>query len=512
MESNTNNLSRRGFLAAGLFAGSFAMRPNALAAVDDPIMPLDPIASHSGKSIEPHASMDKMEAVFSELKRTASKEDLYRFLYAMPKGGDIHHHLGGGILPMTWYEIATDRSRNGDQEFYTRVKISGYFHTKANYHRDSRNSMFWTTICEADYAALPPVEKAEFKSLNELNAEEKSEWLSSIVLDREGEGRTEFFEYIWPRVDGLLSSIHVKSEVLVENMKLFGAEGVRYLEIQTGPWGHRDGKGEQLSADDANSFIKERLQQPDAMATGVTVRFQGIVIRYLPSAEQRVAQYYEFIDVNRDLWVGLNMAGREDDNRGYAARFTDIFDEMLRKYPAIGISIHAGEAEKKDTQIFDTLRLGATRIGHGINLIQDDETMQLMRCGKFLVEINLISNEVLGYVPDLDNHPFPILLRQGIPVCLNTDDRGMWHSNMTDEYFVAVDRFNLSWQEITQLGRNSIVHSFLSPTDKEQILAGFEKDVQAFSDGVSSKGWQALVGETEAVTYDYGTRELGLKL
>ena len=69
--------------------------------------------------------------------------------------------------------------------------------------------------------------------------------------------------------------------------------------------------------------------------------------------------------------------------------------------------------------------------------------MQLI-AEKFLVEINLISNELLGYVPDLDKHPFPIYLRQGIPVCLNTDDRGMWHSNMTDEYYVAVSRYNLS--------------------------------------------------------------------
>ncbi|MCH6258904.1 hypothetical protein MLD52_20270 [Puniceicoccaceae bacterium K14] len=507
-----SEISRRDFLAAGLVAGGVVAGTRSEAAVGDPLVPANPVSTHSSAAISPHYNGGDMESVFSEIKRTASKEEMYQFLYAMPKGGDIHHHLGGGVLPIMWYNIATDRSRNGDQKFYTRVKVSGYSTIQSNYHRDSRNLMFWTTIDEGTYNSLPAWEKAEFKSLTALNEEEKSEWLSSMVLDRDGEGRMEFFEYIWPRVGGMLGSIHVKSEVLVENMKLFGAEGVRYLEIQTGPWGHRDGDGNVLSAEEANAFIKNRLAQSDAVATGVTVRFQGIVVRFLPNAEQRVEDYYEFIDQNRDLWVGLNMAGREDDNRGYAARFTEVFDKMLRKYPGTGISIHAGEAEKQDTQIFDTLRLGATRIGHGINLFQDEATMQLMRCGKFLVEINLISNEVLGYVPDLDRHPFPIYLRQGIPVCLNTDDRGMWHSNMTDEYFVAVSRYNLSWEEMVSLGRNSISHSFLSSGDKANILTAYEKDTADFVSKALKGGWKKIAQNSGAVTYEYGRRELGLAL
>ncbi|EDY83040.1 Adenosine/AMP deaminase, putative [Verrucomicrobiia bacterium DG1235] len=372
--------------------------------------------------------------------------------------------------------------------------------------------MFWTTLSQFNYDKLSEREKSDFRAMSQLDAEQKGEWLSSVVLDREFEGRTEFFEYIWPRLNDLLGSIEVMTELLVENMIRFAAEGVRYLEIQTGPWGWSDASGRQLTADEATQALKNRLTKPDAVATGVTVRFQGIVIRFQDNAEQRVEDYYAFIDRHRDFWVGLNMAGREDDNRGYAARFTKVYDKMLRKYPGIGISIHAGEAEKRDTQIFDTLRLGATRIGHGINLYQDESTMQLMRCGKFLVEINLISNELLGYVPDLDEHPFPIYLRQGIPVCLNTDDRGMWHSNMTDEYFVAVQRYNLSWQEVASLGRNSLAHSFLAEDEKEAMLNAFDADLDRFAQNCLSRGWRSVAAASKAITYDYGTQKLGLSL
>jgi len=52
---------------------------------------------------------------------------------------------------------------------------------------------------------------------------------------------------------------------------------------------------------------------------------------------------------------------------------------------------------------------------HGVNLLSDPETMQAMRADKNLVEVNLISNKVLGYVRSFDEHPFPRFLRFGIP-------------------------------------------------------------------------------------------------
>ncbi len=119
----------------------------------------------------------------------------------------------------------------------------------------------------------------------------------------------------------------------------------------------------------------------------------------------------------------------------------------------------------------DTLLLGADRIGHGVNLITDPDTMRLMRHGPYLVEINLVSNLLLEYVDDYPQHPFPEYLRIGIPVALSTDDRGMWDSNLTDEFFVAVREFGLSWSEVTTLSRNSLQFSFAPDALKEQMLA-----------------------------------------
>lgn len=454
-----------------------------------------------------------MEQLFEVMKQTATDEQLYRFLYAMPKGGDLHHHLGGGFLPYMWLAIATDPKRNGGQQFYTRYQITNYKSHPLLSRPGVSHIYMWKTLNAKNYQSLPPEFRRDFKPLDTLTESEQAAWMSSVVLDEANEGRNEFFEYHWTRLGDLLASIHVLSECLVENMKLFGAEGTRYMEIQRGAFHYLDARGELLPPEVADAFWEDRLAQADAVATGVTVRWQGVVIRFLPNAEEMVRVWYDYLYRNRGgHWVGLNMAGREDDNRGYPARFTQVFDEMLAKYPGIGISIHAGESEKPDSYIRDTLRLGATRIGHGINLISDSDTMLRMRHSAFLVEINLISNELLDYVPDLDQHPFPVFFRQGIPCCLNTDDRGMWDSNFTDEYFVAVKRYNLSWRELQKLALDSYQHSFAEPELKDALVTKYKQDLSDFEGQFSVENWKSRVEAVPAITHGYGKNVLGLNL
>ena len=109
-----------------------------------------------------------------------------------------------------------------------------------------------------------------------------------------------------------------------------------------------------------------------------------------------------------------------------------------------------------------------------------------MRHGPYLVEINLISNLLLEYVSDYSEHPFPEYLRTGIPVALSTDDRGMWDSTMTDEFFVAVKEFNLSWNEIKLLSENSLKYAFLDSETKEELLKRYRSNIFVFEEKVRS--------------------------
>ncbi len=444
---------------------------------------------------------------FDQIVSRATPAELYAFLYDLPKGGDLHNHSAGANRGEWIYAVCTDPARNGGETFYARTRFADQPDAVAP-------TALFQTIRQKAYDLLPDKAKAEFVPLAALTPEERARWIELTRLDGKGDGRLEFFSHIWPRLAQLNQCLPLSTELLVENMKAFGAEHLAYLETQFTAEGMVDNEGNAIPDEVAVDFVKRRLAQPDVAATGVTVRFQRTVLRFSPDAELHLAKAYAFVDSHRDLWVGLNMAGIEENGYGYPSRFLDTFRRLRARYPTLALSIHAGEMDGPDQHIRDTLLLGASRIGHGVNLIKDPETLLLLQqTRRVLVEINLISNHLLGYTPDLASHPFPEYLRTGIPVCLNTDDRGMWDSNLTDEYYTAVTLFHLSWDEIVRMGRDSLAHAFVQPDVRERLLADFDRREAAFAERYGSVALDralASLATVKPVTYGYAKRTWGL--
>ncbi len=441
---------------------------------------------------------------FETIRRTATPAQLFTLLYAAPKAGDLHHHIGGDWRMEDLYRVATNALAAEGQRFYTRVRAG-------DCSGEGNSWVRFATISRRDWQALPECQQAEYLPLDQLDGTLRTEWINSLRLDQPGEGRDEFFERIWPRLGALQRDPYVGMEMLVETMKRYGAEGVRYLEPQLIPdfWISPDGK-----AVDGEAFytqMSHRLNQSDALATGVAVRFQVVVIRFLPNAEQRVAAAYDFVDRHRDLFVGINMAGREDNNKGYPRRFLDIYRQMRHRYAGVGLSIHGGEADEPNAHGRDTLLLGATRLGHGVNLITDDDLLLHLRSGIALVEINLVSNLLLEYVKDYREHPFAEYLRTGIPVALSTDDSGMWDAGMTEEYYTAVTEFNVSWSELTSMGTNSLHWSFAEPALKARLLSSYRQSLESFEKQFGGTDWPERLKSVHPVAYGYARRRWNLE-
>jgi adenosine deaminase CECR1 len=435
------------------------------------------------------------------VKATATPQQLYTFLYALPKGGDLHNHLQGAILSEWMWDAAMAQEPRG-YTYYAKVRINNCKEYGTNEFSFQPYLLLFKNIGAGNYQKLGDCEKSEYKRLQDLDAREREAWLNSMRLDQKFEGRDEFFNAHWARIAELLDNPYLIADILYKNMEAFGKEGMVYLETQLNLDNYVRPDGTPFSTDEAADILRARLAAKDAVATGVTVRFQSALLRFTPVAESRLRQLYAMNDKYRDLFVGINMVGREDNDKGYPLRFLPVLRELRHKYPDINLSIHAGEVDEPNFHIRDTLLLGAKRIGHGVNLITDPDTMLLMRNGPYMVEINLISNLLLEYVAQYSQHPFPEYLRLGVPVALSTDDRGMWDSNLTDEYFVAVKEFNLSWEEMVQLGRNSLKYSFLDEPTKQKLLASYEKRVQAFAQQFQSKGWAALA-DVKPVSYSF---------
>jgi adenosine deaminase CECR1 len=451
-----------------------------------------------------------VEAWFEKWKAQATPLQLYTLLYALPKGGDLHNHLGGAGRSEWWWTSALAQERRG-YVYYTKVRIQNCRGYGTDEHGAAPYLLLFRNIAAADYAALDACEKSEYRRLQDLTPQEHEAWLASVRLTHPYDGREEFFEAQWRRIDALQRNPFIMNDILLANMEAFGREGLAYLETQAGLDGRLKPDGSAYTPAEVADLYRGLLASKEAKATGVEVRFQANLTRFAPDAEQRLRSIYALVDRYRDLYVGVNFVGREDNGKGYPLRFLPVLRELRRHYADIHLSIHAGETDEPDHHVRDSLLLGAERIGHGVNLISDPDTLVLMRHGPYLVEINLISNLLLQYVPSFQAHPFPEYLRTGIPVALSTDDRGMWDSNLTDEYFVAVREFNLSWEELVQLGRSSLVHSFLDETTKQRLLGDYERRVAAFEQAFRQHGLAALQ-DVKPVSYSFTCRHYQLCL
>jgi adenosine deaminase CECR1 len=457
-----------------------------------------------------HSCAQAADHWFEELKATATPEQMYRFLYAMPKGGDLHNHLTGAVRSEWFWEAALAEETRG-YVYYTRVRIENCAPYGHDEFGPGKALLLFKNIQAFNYSKLDACGKSEFKRLQDLDAREKRGWLESMRLDQPNEGRDEFFDAIWDRINDLLQNPHLICDVLLRNMDAFGKEGLVYLETQQGLEGAVKADGSPYSVDEVAAIFRQFLASPQAKATGVEVRLQNALLRFTPNAEEHLRVLYAITDRYRDLYVGVNMVGREDNEKGYPLRFLPVLRELRHRYPDINLSIHAGESDEPNYHVRDTLLLGAQRIGHGVNLINDPDTMLRLRYGPYMVEINLISNLLLEYVSDYSQHPFPEYLRTGIPVALSTDDRGMWDSNMSDEFYVAVKEFNLSWEEIVKLGRNSLYYSFLDEPTKQRLLGSYDRRIAAYALQFQKRGWPAL-NDAKPVSYGFLCRHYQLCL
>lgn len=430
---------------------------------------------------------------FTLFKASATPQQLHQFLYSMPKGGDLHLHLGGSVFSEWYYELALAEVKNG-YRYYTKQRINNC-DGAAEMHRGVPYLLMHHTIDHLSLAELDDCERGEYVALEDLSPLQKTRWLNSIRLDQAHEGRDEFFERHWQRLGDLSRNPYLVAEALVLNMQAFAAEGLLYMEPQVPIFGFVTASGEALTPDQVMDIYRARLQQADALATQMTVRMQVSLLRFLPDAEAYLVELYRFAHRHPEV-VAVNMVGREDNDKGYPLRFLETLRQLRSTLGGVNLSIHAGEVDEPNYHVRDTLLLGAQRIGHGVNLISDPETLLQMRYGPYLVEINLISNLLLEYFDDHAQHPFPEYLRIGVPVALSTDDRGMWDSTMTDEFFVAVKQYDLSWAEIEQLGRNSLAYSFLEEPLKSDLLERYAQRLVRFAQDFQRRGERALASQT----------------
>jgi adenosine deaminase len=169
--------------------------------------------------------------------------------------------------------------------------------------------------------------------------------------------------------------------------------------------------------------------------------------------------------------VGFDLAGPE---RGWPATPHAALLRRVRD-AGLGLTLHAGEADSAE-RVLDAARLGATRIGHGVRLVDHIGTpaWQGTRAELEALDVHLeicpTSNVQTGAARSIATHPIAALWDAGVSLSFHTDNRLMSRISMSSEAAALVDEAGLDWAALRRMGELAAASTFLGEDARRQAL------------------------------------------
>lgn len=180
--------------------------------------------------------------------------------------------------------------------------------------------------------------------------------------------------------------------------------------------------------------------------------------------------------------VGFDLAGGELGNPAskHAAAF-----EFAQAHD-LACTCHAGEGDGASSVREAVHRCGAHRIGHATRLIEDESLTQYVNDRRIPLEICLTSNVQTRAVPSYDAHPLRRYFDRGMNVVLNTDNRLMSGTTLTEEYLHAARSLDFTFDELAQIARNGFASAFVSWEQRASMLAEVDAEIARLRKGVAA--------------------------
>jgi len=159
------------------------------------------------------------------------------------------------------------------------------------------------------------------------------------------------------------------------------------------------------------------------------------------------------------LISGFGMGG--DELSEPAQAFAPVFARARER--GLHTVVHAGEMGGPSEMESVLRHLRPQRIAHGIAAARSPELLAHLAEKRITLDVCLTSNLRTGAVSRLEEHPLPQLLRSGVSVSLGTDDPGMFGTDLTREYVLAVRELGLTRAMLQTLAEHSVNAAFPLP-------------------------------------------------
>ncbi|RAY15624.1 adenosine deaminase [Actinomadura craniellae] len=310
-----------------------------------------------------------------------------------------------------------------------------------------------------------------YRNLPAEDAEELRAWFTSAA----DSGSLERYLETFSHTVGVMQSEDALRRVAYECAEDLAADGVVYAEVRFAPELHTQ-----------TGLPLEKIVE--AVVTGFAEggREHGIRVGTLVTAMRHQARSMEIAELAvryRDAGVvGFDIAGAE---AGYPpTRHLDAFEYLQRENAHF--TIHAGEGFGLPS-IWQAIQwCGADRLGHGVRIVdditdRDTDRPQLGRLAAYVrdkripLEMCPTSNLQTGAARSIAEHPIGLLRSLYFRVTVNTDNRLMSGTTLSEEFAKLVGAFDYDWDDLRWFTVNAMKSAFIGFDERLELINGVIK-------------------------------------
>jgi adenosine deaminase len=259
-----------------------------------------------------------------------------------------------------------------------------------------------------------------------------------------------------------------------ESAQDLAADGVVYAEVRYAPeQQQRAGLklGEVVEATLAGFAEGSRL----AAASGNPIQV-GTILCGMRHADRTLEVAQLAVEYRDRGVVGFDIAGGEIGNP--AARHIAAFEYLRGE--AMPFTIHAGESYGPASIAQAVLQCGASRVGHGVKIIEDidftgDDPLlgrlaSYVRDRRIALEVCPSSNLQTEAADSIETHPIKALYDLDFRVTVNNDNRLMSRTHTSREFQLLSETFGWGWDEVERCTVNAMKSAFLPHPERKRYI------------------------------------------
>lgn len=409
---------------------------------------------------------------FNEIKPMIESSKLFEVIRAMPKGGLLHTH-SGGVTDVKWV-IATARKY---KECYV-------------YDQKDNDKYIFGQLAFFEKGKVPDGFVSLDQKLRDKPGFEK-ELQDLLILKRDNlctyNNYWIEFEKRFQRIGLLLPYRPFFKEYYTKGFQDLIKDNVQHVEIRfifDELYDFQHGKYPlKTSITDLQDIAKQiRQSNPQFSLKLIYSSF-----KFLKNAgiEKQLETAFELKKQYPDMISGFDLVADEaaGNSINYFQDSWTKLNDLSKKYGVeMPLFLHAGESNSVfNKNVLDIALLNNQRIGHGLNLIYFPKAMELIREKNRLVEVSPISNQILGYVSDLRNHPARVLLSNGVQCSISSDDPSVYgYEGLSYDFWMAYVYWDLDVKALKKLVFNSINYSSMNENEKKQAVGNLSRQWDDF--------------------------------